>query len=160
MPVIWQAFALFLGHESSDTWFGEQAEGGEQGAPLMPMLIALGIHDALARAKFEPRAGEHLSAFLDNVCAVCQPFRVRDVYEVLRRHLGEVAGIRLHEGKTRGWNRAGVCPPRLEDLDPDVWSPSGVKVLGTPLGTKEFAARLLDERVEEEQTSGRGAATA
>ena len=85
------------------------------------------------------------------MCAVCQPDRVRDGYEALRRHLGEVAGIRLHEGKTRVWNRAGICPPRLDDLGPDVWSPLGVKVLGTPVGTKEFTSRLLAERAGEEQ---------
>ena len=61
------------GHESGDTWFVVQAEGGEQGDPLMPMLFALGIRDALAGAKSELHAGEHLFAFCDDVYAVCQP---------------------------------------------------------------------------------------
>ena len=83
-------------HRSGATRIVDQAEGGEQGDPLMPMLFALGIHDALERARSELQDGEHLFAYLDDVYAVCQPGRVRDVYDSLSRHLREVAGIRLH----------------------------------------------------------------
>ena len=51
--------------------------------------------------------------------------------------LGEVAGIRLREGKARAWNCVGICPPRLDDLGPHVWSPSGVKVSGTPVDVRD-----------------------
>ena len=48
------------------------------------------------------------------------------------------AGIELHAGKTRIWNRAGIRRPNIDDLGEDVWSPDGVKILGSPLGTEAF----------------------
>ena len=83
--------------------------------------------------------------------ALCKPERVRAVYDSLAYHLSEVAGIRLHEGKTRVWNRAGEVPPHVAELGPRVWSPEGVKVLGTPMGSPAFVKSLLGERLEEER---------
>ena len=34
---------------------------------------------------------------------------------------------------TRVWNQAGECPPNMQVLGPEVWSPEGVKILGTLL---------------------------
>ena len=51
-----------------------QAEGGEQGDPLMPLLFSIGIQGAL-----------------EGVSAVLQP--------------GRGVGIRLHQGKTRVWDK-------------------------------------------------------
>ena len=48
------------------------------------------------------------------------------------------AGIQLHSGKTRVWNRDGTCPAGVEELVDEVWSPSGIKILGTPIGSPEF----------------------
>ena len=47
---------LTYGRESSYDWVGDdgevrqvaQAEGGEQGDPLMPLLFSLGVHEALS----------------------------------------------------------------------------------------------------------------
>ena len=131
--------------------FVEQAEGGEQGDPLMPMLFSLAVHEALDRAQAELQPGEHIFAFLDDVYALCAPERVREVYNCLERHLTSVAGIWLHQGKTRVWNRAGLRPPNLEDLGRDVWSPEGIKVLGTPVGNADYVRGLLSERLKEER---------
>ena len=46
--------------------------------------------------------------------------------------LQEQAGIKVHSGKTRVWNKAGIHP--CDDLGPDVWCKDGVKILGTPVG--------------------------
>ena len=77
-----------------------QAEGGEQGDPLMPLLFSLGIHDALAAVSEKLLPGEHLFAFLDDVYAVSSPERTRAIYDMLAQELRDHAGIRLHEGKT------------------------------------------------------------
>ena len=61
-----------------------QAEGGEQGDPLMPLLFSLAVHDSLQEVKslLDPR--DVLLAFLDDVCVVSQdPDRVRDAYDLL-----------------------------------------------------------------------------
>ena len=57
----------------------KQGEGGEQGDPLMPLLFALGIHDALAEVAGQLEDGEDLCAFLDDVYALCRPERVRTI---------------------------------------------------------------------------------
>ena len=129
----------------------QQHEGGEQGDPLMPLLFSLAIHNALEEAKREMVDGEELLAFLDDIYILCSPGRTRFLYNVIREKLLNMAGIQLHTGKTRCWNSAGVCPPGIGDLGQDVWSPRGVKVLGTPVGSEEFVREISDLRLEEEQ---------
>ena len=127
--------------------------------------------------------GEFLFAFLDDVYAVCAPERVGEVYMLLEKALREQAGIQLHEGKTRIWNKAGVQPQvgrrgehgvgngtgpdvnnggdeegvgeseeaRVERIIREAWSPEGVKVLGTPVGSPAFVEKLAKERMADEQ---------
>ena len=128
----------------------EQHEGGEQGDPLMPLLFCLAIHNALLEVQESLLPGEHLFAFLDDIYVLCQPQRTREVYNILAERLFARAGIQLHAGKTRTWNKAGICPPRMEDLGPDVWNPEGIKILGTPVGSDVFVEEFSRVRVQEE----------
>ena len=64
--------------------------------------------------------------------------------------LQEQAGIRLHSGKTRVWNKAGIHPRDIDDLGPDVWCKDGVKILGTPVGSDSYVEVATDERINEE----------
>ena len=118
----------------------------------MPLLFALGIHDALRHVAEQLRPDEDLCAFLDDVYVLCAPERVRDIYDLLCRALGDV-GIALHSGKTRVWNKAGQRPPRIDDLggEKGAWSPEGVILLGVPVGTPEFVSQHAAERLREEQ---------
>ena len=60
--------------------------------------------------------------------------------------------MRLHAGKkTQTWNRTGEIPERMEEFGEDVWSPLGVKILGTPVGSLEFVESVTEERLEKEQ---------
>ncbi len=129
-----------------------QGEGGEQGDPLMPLLFALGIHDALQRVSAQLLPGEDLCAFLDDVYVLCAPERVRTIYNKLHEALAET-GIELHSGKTRVWNKAGECPPQIDDLGGDerAWSPEDVVLLGVPVGTPAFVRAHAAERLDEEQ---------
>ena len=43
---------------------------------------------------------EQICAFLDDVCALCRPERVKVICDTLAECLFRVAGIRLHQGKT------------------------------------------------------------
>ena len=112
---------------STYRWFNEEgerkevteAEGGEQGDPLMPLLFSRLL-----------KPEEHLCAFLDDFYTVCEPKRARPLHTIL--------GAALHRGKTRVWNRGGIVPARVEELGPDVWNCDGNKVLGTPLRTAQF----------------------
>ena len=101
-------------HPTSYRW--QDAMGGEQGDPLMPLLFSLAIHDALVAVQAELGEGEVLFAFLDDVYVVTGPNRTREVFDLLAEHLWRVAGIWLHTEKTRVWNRSGVPPPNVEDF--------------------------------------------
>ncbi|CAK8990588.1 Retrotransposable element SLACS 132 kDa protein (ORF2) [Includes: Reverse transcriptase] [Durusdinium trenchii] len=63
-----------------------QAEGGEQGDPLMPALFSLGQRTALQTVHSNLEPGETLFAFLDDVYVVLPPHRVRPVYDLPRCH--------------------------------------------------------------------------
>ena len=60
----------------------------------------------------------------------------------LEHRLEAIAGIQLHVGKTRD----GVV-----NLGPEVWSPSGAKILGILVGSLEFVSNLIEERLDEER---------
>ena len=76
---------------------------------------------------------------------------MRPVHDLLAEALWDVAGIRLNEAKTRTFNRAGIRPPNMEGLGEGVWSPEGVKVLGTPVGTDGFVQSHAAERTADEK---------
>ena len=128
-----------------------QAEGGEQGDPLMPGLFAVGIHRALRAAHSALSLGEDLFAFLDGTYITCPVERVVPTFRALRSALAEYANIDLHLGKTWVWNAAGLEPEGLaaevppQPGRPPVWvgahslpaEQQGMVVLGTPLGTFE-----------------------
>ena len=126
-----------------------QHEGGEQGDPLMPLLFSLAIHNALAEVSEGMLPTELLFAFLDDVYVVSNPDRTRPLYDLLGEKLAH-AGIRLHAGKTRMWNKASERPPNIDDLGDEVWNPEGIKVLGTPVGSDAFVLRATASRLEEE----------
>ena len=139
---------LFHGSPSTFLWEDDgtvhhvrQGEGGEQGDPLMPLLFSLG----------QLEDGEKLFAFLDDVCVICRPSRVLQVFRLLEHELGRKACICVHQGKTQIWNRGGVEPAgaaqlttaaRLEKPDAVVWrgdpelplTEQGLTVLGAPVG--------------------------
>ena len=121
-----------------------QVEGGEHSDPLMPLLFSLAIHDPLAEAQRECGPQEHLFAFLDDVYAT-------SVCQTARGHLQTQAGIRLHTGKTRVWNRASLCLHGWSSLGPEVWKPAGVKILGTLVGSQRFVEEVVDKRLAEKQ---------
>ena len=135
--------------ENGEVGTVNQAEGGEQGDPLMLFLFSSGIHGTLEAVAGTLEAGEQLCAFLDDICVLCQPHRVKTIHDELARCLFRVAGIPLHQGKTRVWNKAGVPPDDVHILGDEAWQLDGVVVLGTPLGNAQFVAEKLRVRVEE-----------
>ena len=151
---------LFYSKTSKHQWrdddgeyhFVEQAEGGEQGDPLMPILFSLGIHDVLQMIQEQLHDGEFVFAFLDDIYVVAKPHRIRKIYDLLAKHLDEHANIKLNAGKTRTWNRTGTLPEGMDTLGENAWSPKGLLILGTPIGSPSFVqthanSRILDEQI-------------
>ena len=124
-----------------------QHEGGEQGDPLMPLLFSLAIHNALEEVRGQMQEGELLFAFLDDIYIVSSPARTRRIYDLLQTHLYRMAGIQLHEGKTRVWNKAGVCPPEVAELGDEVWSPQRREDLGDTSGVTRIRPRSRQGQV-------------
>ena len=168
--------SMFYGTESRYLWEDSdggvhsivQAEGGEQGDAMMPLLFCLGQHRALVHVQSHLREGEVLMAFLDDIYTVSPPDRVGAIHRMLARALWSEAGIRVHQGKTQIWNLAGEMPDGCEALqtaavlsDPTavVWRGSeelpthrrGMKVLGTPLGHTDFVRAHLEKTTRDHQ---------
>ena len=76
--------SMFYGSPSEYLWEDNegtvhriaQGEGGEQGDALMPLLFALGQHEALQAVSRQFRPNERLFAFLDDVYLTSKPDRV------------------------------------------------------------------------------------
>ena len=58
--------------ETGEVHHIQQGEGGEQGDPLMPLLVCLAQHPALVAANERLDAGEHLFAYLDDLYTSCE----------------------------------------------------------------------------------------
>ena len=84
-----------------------QAEGGEQGDPLMPAFF-WGQQAALAEVQARLAPSELLLAFLDDVDVIARPDRIRPIFDMLSDALRRDAHIRLNAGKARVWNAPGV----------------------------------------------------
>ena len=116
---------VFHGSPSEYLWeddFGEthsilEGEGGEQGDAMMPLLFSVGQHEALQVAHWGMPDGEHLMAFLDDVYMASDPDRVGPVYATVQDSLWEEAGLRIHVGKTKVWNAAGIRPAICDVLE-------------------------------------------
>ena len=132
----------------------DQAEGGEQGNPLMPALYALGQHPALVELQRRLRPGELVFAYLDDIYVIGPSARARVVFDLLSQHLFRHARIEVHQGKTRAWNAAGLEPPGIRELgstDAPVWvgdpalppEQQGLVALGVPCGHPAYVATQL-----------------
>ena len=129
----------------------------------MPMLFALGQHSALVTISERLQEGELFFAFHDDLYVKSSPNRAVDCSHILRQELWCHCRISLNNGKTRLWNRAGLFPQgcevledaaRREDPEAVVWkgnpelplSQQGIKILGVPVGRKEFVEHELESR--------------
>ena len=99
-------------------------------------------------------------AFLDDVYMATPPERVGPMFAVVQEELYVHAAIRVHHGKTKVWNQAGVRPvgcnaleqiARVTHPEAVVWTGSmipiaqqGIKVLGTPIRHPDFVAAQLE----------------
>ena len=100
----------------------------------MPQLFSVGQHAAL-KAGQERLPDEKLLAFLDDIYIVWKPDRVGRAIEVVQTELWGRCRIRVHGGKTRIWNTAGIRPrvcdvleriAQVDDPTARVWRGSGV----------------------------------
>ena len=127
--------------DSGERWTVTQAEGGEQGDPLMPLLLSIGIQGALEKVSKSLKAGEHLCAFLDDIYLVCEPDKVRFLYD----QLAEAVHKARHAHGTQSasvWRTSQIWGPRCgARMASRFWD--------TPLGSTKFVSSIVEERVRE-----------
>ena len=129
----------------------------------MPLLFSLGQQRALRAIAGKLQAGERLFAFLDDLYVSYRPARVAAIHRSMRIELWRHSKISVHHGKTNLWNKAGILPCGVEELqqlaswvdeDAVVWrgnpqlqtSRQGIKILGTPIGHEDFVRTQLTAR--------------
>ena len=155
----------WYGRQSCYLWTDEdgvvhdilQGEGGEQGDPLMPALFALAQHDALEAARRRLHDDDFLFAFLDDLYIVTTRDRAREAFDIVTGEVERRAGVRTNQGKLRLWSKAGgPRPPGFAEFGGEVWTSDaapakqGLKILGTPIGRKEFIEDLTGKRLADE----------
>ena len=168
---------MFCSNPSTYLWEDElgitqhiaQGEGGENGDPLMPMLFALAQHQAPVQAQARLSGDEKLCAFLDDIYITSLPGRATEAPTIVGEELWTDAGMHLHHGKTKVWNRGGVEPENIAQLtrmarlvrpDAVVWrgepelprNQQGLRVLGVPIGQPEFVRDFLEVKTREQAT--------
>ena len=154
----------FYSSPSSYVWYDRhceahhvaQGEGGEQGDPLMPCLFAAALHPALTAIQQAMAPGDGCLAFLDDVYLLTRPERAVPTFRLARDAILRHAGINLHQGKTRVWNKAGSAPANIHTLQPveqnaRIWvgdqtlppAEQGLQVLGAPIGSLAYIEAAL-----------------
>ena len=97
----WQATRYAWEEADGSRNFITQAEGGEQGDPLMPALYALAQHDALVAADNQLLPDESLFSFLDDLYVTTCQARAREVFDVVSSSVQQHAGVQTHLGKLK-----------------------------------------------------------
>ena len=87
-----------------------QAEGGEQGDPLMPALFSLAQHDGLVQAA-QQLPSATIFAFLDDIYVVEEKTKAHAAFRTVAAAVEAHAGVRTHHGKLQAWSRAGGTDP-------------------------------------------------
>ena len=113
----------------------------------MPMLFALGQHQALVHAQVRLLGDEKLCPFLDGIYITSLPGSATKAHTIVEEELWTHAGIHLHHGKTTGKNRGGVEPENIAKLTrmARLWSchnQQGLRVPGVPAHFASWADAL------------------
>ena len=124
---------------------------GNKATPSCRSCSRSGFKPLWRRSARPSSQGSSCALFLDDVYALCDPQRVKAIHDTLAKCLWRVAGIQLHRGKTKVWNKGRVPPPHVDQLGPEVWQPEGIKVLGTPIGSAAFSRERMMTRIADEQ---------
>ena len=119
-------------------------------------ITAAALHPALTAIQQAMAPGDGCLAFLDDVYLLTTPERAVPTFRLARDAILRHAGINLHQGKTRVWNKAGSAPANIHTLQPveqnaRIWvgdqtlppAEQGLQVLGAPIGSLAYIEAAL-----------------
>ena len=113
-----------------------------------PIFASAGIHPfGVDDSSSRRNVYSHRCERNDDTCratrCVTRPLaeRVRPLFNILGAALQREAGISLHIGTTRVWNRGGIVSENVEEMGPDVWNCDGIKVMGGSCKTSNAECR-------------------
>ena len=117
----------------------------------MPLLFCVAIHNALEEVQAKLLPGElYLHSLTTSICSVCPGAHPR----YLRRWRTNFSG---GQGSDCTMEKRGLgtkkerCLSGCPRWGPVVWSPAGLKILGTPVGSAEFVESAIRDRLEKER---------
>ena len=79
----------------------------------MPALYALGQHEGSRTSQATLREGEMLFAYLDDICVLCDPDRVVEIFVQFGTPSSIKQAVQVNFGKTKVWNGAAVKPTNM-----------------------------------------------
>ena len=132
-------------------WEDETVRGRRAGRPFDAVALLHDHSQCVSQVSRQLRPGEHLFVFLGDVYALSAPECTRKINDELAEKLFNVAGIRLHNQKSRTWNKVGEIPQDMDQFGPEVSSLAGVKILGTIFGSVELVEAASQKRSDRER---------
>jgi hypothetical protein len=120
--------------------------GVQQGDPLGPLLFSLVLHPLALKIQERFPSLDLCVWYLDDGTIIGPVSEVFQAFELLQRE-GPALGLHLNVQKNELWwpNRAGSDPFPAEV---DRVSNEGVKLLGAPIGTREFITEFVKKKLK------------
>ncbi|CAI5980243.1 unnamed protein product [Closterium sp. NIES-65] len=121
-----------------DERYIESTRGVRQGDPLGPMLFAAAIQPTMLSAAARC-PNTMVLAYADDITIIGEPAEAIKGVQIITEELRK-CGLRCNLEKSSAW-----CPAGCADVLPEglVAAVDGIRVLGSPIGTREYGRRSL-----------------
>ena len=125
------------------------SSGVQQGDPFASDLFALVLQPLIETIEAEVPSLEAHAWFHDDSNSVGSKEELKTVVEVVKRD-GPARGLHLNVDKSSIWSPLATGPGAGDPLGCGIKriQDSGIKLLGCPIGSREFVQRFLEEKAE------------
>ena len=124
----------------------QSASGVQQGDPLGPLLFSLVLHPLALKIQAEFPNLDLCVWYLDDGTIIGAVEDVYKVFELIQKE-GPARGLHLNVKKNEIWWPSRVTPDPFP-ADVDRVDNAGVKLLGAPIGTKDFTTDFVRKKLD------------